>query len=81
MELNSFFFILHFKAAPYWLHAFSHLVRVKNLQKGFVDVWLALKTVFDLVDIVDGMVELHGLVVLHRRSTGRRAAHRRVRLD
>lgn len=54
---------------------------MKNLQKSFVDVWLALKTVFDLVYIVDGMVELHRLVVLRRRGTGRRAAHRRVRLD
>ena len=47
-----------------------HLVRVENLQEGFVDVWLALETVLDLVDIVDGVVELHRLVVLHGRAGG-----------
>lgn len=72
---------LHFKAVPYLLHLSSHLVRVQNLQKCFVDIWLALKAVFDLVDIVDGVIELHRLVVLQRRSAGRCAAHRRVRLD
>lgn len=72
---------LHFKAVPYLLHLSSHLVRVQNLQKCFVDIWLALKAVFDLVDIVDGVIELHRLVVLQRRSAGRCAAHRCVRLD
>lgn len=73
--------ILYFKAAPYLLHLYSHLVCMQNLQKGFVNVWLALKAVFDLVDIVDGVVKLHRLVVLQWRSTGRCAAHWRMRLD
>lgn len=37
---------------------------MQDLQKGFVDVWLALEAVLDLVDVVNGMVELHRLVVL-----------------
>lgn len=48
----------------------SDLVRVENLQEGFVDVGLALEAVLDLVDVVDGMVELHGLVVLHGWASG-----------
>lgn len=47
-----------------------NLVRVQDLQKGFVDVWLALEAVLDLVDVVDGVVELHGLVVLQRGGVG-----------
>lgn len=38
---------------------------MEDLQKGFVDVGLALEAVLDLVNIVYGMVELHRLVVLH----------------
>lgn len=54
----------HFKA---WA---THLVRVEDLQEGFVDVRLALEAVLDLVDVVDGVVELHWLIVLNRRSGG-----------
>lgn len=43
---------------------------MEDLQKGFVDVRLALETVLDLVDVVDGVVELHWLIVLNRRSGG-----------
>lgn len=43
---------------------------MEDLQKGFVDVRLALEAVLDLVDIVDGVVELHWLIVLNRRSGG-----------
>lgn len=69
----------------------SDLVRVENLQEGFVDVGLALEAVLDLVDVVDGMVELHGLVVLQRWACGgpargrvernRRGARGRVHRD
>lgn len=48
----------------------TDLVRVEDLQKSFVDVRLALETVLDLVDVVDGVVELHWLIVLNRRSGG-----------
>lgn len=48
----------------------TDLVRVENLQKGFIDVRLALEAVLDLVHIVDSVVELHGLVVLQRRASG-----------
>lgn len=47
-----------------------YLVCVQDLQKGFVDVWLALETVLDLVDIVNGVVELHRLVVLQWGGVG-----------
>lgn len=43
----------------------TDLVGVEDLQEGFVNVRLALEAVLDLVDIVDGVVELHRLVVLH----------------
>ena len=39
------------------------LISMKYLQKQFVDIWLALKSILDLVDIVDGMVELHRLML------------------
>lgn len=42
----------------------TNLVRVEDLQEGFVDVRLALEAVLDLVNIVDGMVKLHWLVIL-----------------
>lgn len=48
----------------------AHLVCVEDLQEGFVDVRLALEAVLDLVNIVDGVVELHWLIVLNRRSGG-----------
>ncbi len=38
---------------------------MEDLQKSFVDVRLALKAVLDFVDVVDGVVELHRLVVLN----------------
>lgn len=38
---------------------------MEDLQEGFVNVGLALKAVFDLVDVVDGVVEFNRLVVLH----------------
>lgn len=43
---------------------------MQDLQKGFVDVWLALEAVLDLVDVVNGVVELHRLVVLQRGGIG-----------
>ena len=36
---------------------------ILHLQEQFVDIWLALKSILDLVDIVDGMVELHRLML------------------
>lgn len=48
----------------------TRLVCVEDLQEGFVDVRLALEAVLDLVNIVDGVVELHWLIVLNRRSGG-----------
>lgn len=48
----------------------TDLVCVEDLQEGFVDIRLALEAVLDLVDIVDGVVELHWLIVLNRRSGG-----------
>lgn len=44
---------------------------MQDLQEGFVDVGLPLEAVLDLVDVVDGMIELHRLVVLQRRGIGR----------
>ena len=49
---------------------------MQDLQEGLVDVGLALKAVLDLVDVVDGVVELHGLVVLRGRPGGRGAGGR-----
>lgn len=43
---------------------------MEDLQEGFVNVGLALEAVFDLVDVVDGMVEFHWLVVLHGWACG-----------
>lgn len=43
---------------------------MEDLQEGFVDVGLALEAVLDLVDVVDGVVELHWLVVLNGRPSG-----------
>jgi len=67
----------------YVLHlcAFSYLVCVQNFQERFVDVWLTLKAVLDLVDIINSMVELHRLVVLGGWPTGWRAADRSVGLN
>lgn len=48
----------------------TDLVRVEDLQESFVDVRLALEAVLDLVDVVDGVVELHRLVVLNGWSSG-----------
>lgn len=47
-----------------------NLVCVQDLQECFVDVRLALEAVLDLVDVVDGVVELHWLVVLNGWSGG-----------
>lgn len=49
---------------------------MEDLQESLVDVRLTLKAVFDLVDIVDGVVELHGLVVLQGWASGRPAEGR-----
>ena len=54
---------------------------MENLEEGLVDVRLSLEAVLDLVDVVDGVVELHRLVVLQRGSPGRCAANRGVGLD
>lgn len=62
-------------------HLHSYLVCVQDFQEGFVDVWLALEAVLDLVDIIYSVVELHRLVALERWSTGRRAADRSVGLN
>lgn len=43
---------------------------MEDLQEGFVDVGLALEAVLDLVDVVDGVVELHRLVVLNGWPSG-----------
>lgn len=43
---------------------------MEDLQEGFVDIGLALEAIFDLVDVVNGMVELHRLVVLNRWPSG-----------
>lgn len=59
----------------------SNLVCVQDLQEGLVDVRLTLEAVFNLVDIIYGMIELHRLVVLERRSAGRCAADGSVRLS
>lgn len=48
----------------------TDLVRVEDLQESFVDVRLALEAVLDLVDVVDGVVKLHRLVVLNGWSGG-----------
>lgn len=41
-----------------------YLICVQNLQERFVDVWLALESVLDLINIVDGMIKFHRLIVL-----------------
>lgn len=41
----------------------TDLVSVKDFQKSFVDVRLALEAVLDLVDVTDGMVELHWMIL------------------
>lgn len=48
----------------------TDLVLVQDLEEGFVDVGMALEAVLNLVDVADGVVELHGLVVLQRRGGG-----------
>lgn len=57
----------------------AYLVGVKDLQEGFVDIWLALEAVLDLVDIVYGVVKFNRLVVLQRWGGGG-AADRGVRV-
>lgn len=42
---------------------------MEDLQEGFVDVGLALEAVLDLVDVVYGVIELYGLVVLNGRPS------------
>lgn len=37
------------------------LIRVQDLQKLFINFWLALKTVLDFVDVIDCMIEFNGL--------------------
>lgn len=54
---------------------------MQDFQEGFVDIRLTLEAVLDFVDIIDGMVEFHWLVVLERRPTGRCAADRSVGLN
>lgn len=54
---------------------------MENLQEGLVDVWLSLEPILDLVDVVDGMIKLHGLIVLQGWCGAQRDCHRRVRLD
>lgn len=62
-------------------HVASYLVSVQDFQKGFVNVWLTLKAILDLIDIIYSVVKLHWLVVLQRRTTGWRAADRSVGLN
>lgn len=54
---------------------------MQDFKEGFVDVWLTLEAILDLVDIIYCMIELYGLVVLERWSTRRCAADRSVRLN
>lgn len=54
---------------------------MQDFQEGFVDVWLTLEAVLDLIDIIYSMVEFHRLVVLKRWPTGRCAANRSVGLN
>lgn len=54
---------------------------MQDLQESFIDIRLTLEAVLDFVDIIDGMVEFHWLVVLERRPTGRCAANRSVGLN
>lgn len=53
---------------------------MEDLQEGFVDVWLSLEAVLDLVDIVDGVIKLDGLIVLQGWCGSQRDCHRCVRL-
>lgn len=59
----------------------THLVGVEDLQEGFVDVWLSLEPILDLVDIVDGVIKLNGLIVLQGWCGSQRDCHRCMRLD
>lgn len=43
---------------------------MQDLQKGFVDVWLALEAILNLVDVVNGVVKLHRLVILQWWGVG-----------
>lgn len=54
---------------------------MQDLQEGLVDFWLTHEAVLDLVDVIDGVVELYGLVVLERRPASRCAAHGSVGLS
>lgn len=54
---------------------------MEDLQEGFVDVWLSLEPILDLVDIVDGMIKLNRLIVLQGWCGSQRDCHRRMRLD
>ena len=54
---------------------------MEDLQEGFVDVWLSLEPILDLVDIVDGVIKLHGLIVLQGWCGSQRDCHRSMRLD
>jgi len=58
----------------------AHLIRMEDLQEGFVDVWLSLEAVLDLVDIVDGVIKLDGLIVLQGWCGSQRDCHGCVRL-
>lgn len=58
----------------------ANLVSVENLQESLINVWLPLEAIFDLVDIVDGVIELDGLVVLEGRCSSDGDCHRRVGL-
>lgn len=60
---------------------YIYLISVQDFQEGFVNVRLSLKSVFDLVDVVYGVVELHRLVILERWSAGWGAAHGSVALS
>lgn len=53
---------------------------MQDLQEGFVDFRLALEAVLDLIDVIDGVVELHRLVVLQDRGASWSAAGRSVGL-
>lgn len=52
----------------------TDLVCMQDFQEGFVDVWLTLEAILNLVHVVYGVVEFHWLIVLWRRPTGRCAA-------
>lgn len=54
---------------------------MEDLQEGFVDVWLSLEPILDLVDIVDGVIKLNRLIVLQGWGGSQRDCHRCMRLD